>query len=141
MAEFRDSSDIRAPADAVWALLFDVERWPEWTASMRRVTKLEPGPLVEGSRVRVHQPRIPPRVWTVGEAQPGRSFAWTSHSAGISSFADHRITEAGGTCTVELVLRQTGRLAWLSTLGYGRLTRRYLRLETEGLKRRVEDAS
>jgi hypothetical protein len=40
--------------------------------------------------------------------------------------------------TVELGITQTGPMAWLATILYGRLTRRYVTMEVEGVKRACE---
>jgi hypothetical protein len=42
--------------------------------------------------------------------------------------------------TVELGTAQTGPLAWLVGILYGRLTRRYIGMEAQGLKRFCEAA-
>ena len=34
-----------APAQAVWALLADASRWPQWYAACRRVHSSAPGPI------------------------------------------------------------------------------------------------
>jgi uncharacterized membrane protein len=138
MAEYRDSILVRASASETWKVMSDVERWPTWTASMRQVTPLD-SPLAVGSRVRVSQPRLPTIVWTVEEYDTDVAFSWSNRTPGVRSYGDHRVTPVDGGTRVDLLLRQQGPLAGLSALLYARLTRRYLRLEAEGLKRRVEN--
>lgn len=133
------SVPVDVPAERVWPLLLDVERWPTWTASMREVTRQEDGPLQVGSTVRISQPLLPPTLWTVEEMTPGRSFSWGSERSGTRTLADHRLDPRPGGCTVTLVLKQSGPLAGVSAVLFGRLVLKYMRQEAEGLKRRAED--
>lgn len=103
-----------------------------------RVEPSAAGPLAVGVTVRVRQPRLPATTWTVDSLVPGRSFSWTSSSVGVMSVAAHAIEPAAQGCRLLLSLTQAGPLASLSGLLLGRLTRRYLRLEAEGLRDRVE---
>ncbi len=130
--------DIPAPADRVWGVLCDLRGWPTWTASMREVTPLRPGPVEPGLQVRVVQPRLPTTVWTVEEVVPGRSFRWSSRSPGIASVGDHVLEPTATGCRVTLSLAQTGPLAPAVGVLLGRLTRRYVRMEAVGLRARCE---
>ena len=134
VATYRDEIDVPATAQRVWAVLLDVERWPQWTPSMTAVQLLTPGPLAMNSQVRVQQPRLPAARWTVEDFMAGRSFAWTSSSPGTTSRADHAVIPTTTGCHVEVSLVQTGPLAGLLSLGYGRLVRRYLQQELHGLR-------
>ncbi|WP_431918201.1 SRPBCC family protein [Micromonospora wenchangensis] len=136
---FETATEIDADIDTVWAVQTDIERWPEWTASVRTARRGEAGPLVLGSTARLEQPRLRPTTWRVTEIDPPRCFVWESATPGVRSRGEHRIVPLpDGRVRVELVLELTGPLAgpvgWLG----GRLVRRYLRLEADGLRRRCE---
>lgn len=130
--------EIAAAPSAVWAVMRDLEHWPTWTASIRRITLIDPGPAAPNVRVRVFQPRLPPAVWRITEWEPDRGFTWVSHGPGIAVRATHDIAPSGGGSRVTLSISQAGVLGRL----IGRLTRgltvRYVEMEAAGLKARVE---
>ncbi|WP_067791930.1 SRPBCC family protein [Actinomadura formosensis] len=135
---FEVSVDIDAAPDTVWALLKDVERWPEMTASIERVEILDE-PFTLSSRARVHQPKLPAAVWTVTAFEEGKSFTWESRSPGVTTTGGHDIVpRPGGTVTVRLSVDQKGPLVPLVSLLTGRLTRRYVTMEANGLKAKAE---
>lgn len=135
----KEQVDIAAPADRVWSIVEDVERWSEWTASIRDVEPQAPGPLALGSRYRVRQPKLPAAVWEVTELEPGRSFTWTSRSPGLKTTAVHALADHEGGTKVTLGIEQSGPLAFLA-LPFASLTRRYVAMEAAGLKRRAEQS-
>ncbi|MEA2502067.1 MAG: hypothetical protein QOD01_2178 [Actinomycetota bacterium] len=137
--DYEFAVEIDAAPDEVWMALTDVERWPEWTPSMTRVERLDPGPFQVGSTARIKQPRFPAVVWRVTELEPGQSFSWTASGSGVTTLAGHRITPRGDGVEVTLSVRQTGPLAWLAGLITSRLTQRYVQMEANGLKRRSEE--
>jgi uncharacterized membrane protein len=126
---------ISAPGATVWRVLMDVERWPEWTASMSKVDKLDPGDLAPGHRVRISQPKMPTIVWTVGEVEPGRYFDWAGTAAGVTTRASHRLDpQPGERVLVTFEVHQSGVLAPLVRLLTGRRTQHYIEMEAAGLK-------
>ncbi len=133
----RTDSIAARPSD-VWAVLADVERWPEWTASMREITRLDPGPLRVGSTARVRQPAGRPMVWTVTELTSERSFTWTASAAGIRFTGYHQLTPAGSGVRAVLTFTLTGPMAWPAGLLAGGRIRRYVDMEADGLKRESE---
>jgi uncharacterized protein YndB with AHSA1/START domain len=126
------TTTIAAPADRVWAILSDVERWPSWTAS---VTSVElDGPLAEGAKARIRQPKLPVTTWTVTEVVPGRSFTWEAKAPGSHATGWHEVTPTGdGSCEVRLAIEQAGPLGALVGLLYRGLTKRYVQMESDGL--------
>jgi hypothetical protein len=137
--ELRRTIDIEAPPAVVWPVMADGERWPEWTASVTSVRRLDKGPLRIGSRALIRQPRFPPAVWTVTTLEPGRRFVWKSGLPGMWVYGDHSVEATPTGTRATLKLSYDGVLARLM----GRLTRgitnRYLDMEANGLKRRSED--
>lgn len=138
--EQHTSIDIDAPVARTWAIMCDVERWPEWTASVRALTLLD-GELRVGARARIDQPRIPTTVWTVTALTEGRDFTWEAAGPGTLTVGRHGIEPTGpGTCRATLSITQSGWVGSLVGRGYRSLTDRYLALEATGLKARAESA-
>jgi uncharacterized protein YndB with AHSA1/START domain len=132
------SIDIHAPPAIVWAVWTDLERWPEWTASVSRIERVTPGPLAVGLRVRIWQPKFPRAEWRVTEIDEGRAFVWVSRSPGATVTGTHRIEPRAGGSRATMSIAFEGPVAkvvgWLSRS----LTERYLGFEAAGLKARSE---
>ncbi len=131
------SVDINASVERVWAVLSDVERWPEWSESMDSV-RLDVDTLQPGARAVVKQPRLPEGIWHVTDVRPPRSFTWVSSKAGVTSTACHELTATPTGCRARLSIELRGLLAPLVRLFAGRLISRYVDLEARGLKQRSE---
>ena len=52
-SKFSSSLEIDAPPDKVWALVNELEEWPQWIPSIKSIEKLSEGPLGIGSQIRV----------------------------------------------------------------------------------------
>ncbi|GAA2962769.1 SRPBCC family protein [Actinokineospora diospyrosa] len=135
---FGTGVDIAAPAARVWEIYRDIERWPEWTASVTSITALDPGPLRIGTRARIRQPRLPATVWTITELDDGRAWTWVAGGPGARTVATHVVEPRGDGARAELSLEMTGPLGLLVAKLTAGLTDRYLALEAEGLKARAE---
>jgi uncharacterized membrane protein len=137
--EYRTSIEIDAPPEKVWGVLTDLERWPEWTKSIRQIAVVDGSPLTPGAKIRIKQPRLPAAVWEVTELEPDRVFTWKATSGGVTTVGDHRLSISPAKRVVaDLSIRQTGMLAWLVGLFTSSLSRRYVEMEAEGLKHRSE---
>ena len=134
--------EIAASPERVWEVLSDVEYWPEWTQSVTLARRVDDGPIRPGSRTRLKQPRLPETEWVVTDLEPGRSFTWVSTGSGVRTTASHDIEALpGGGSRVRLRIEQAGLLGAVVGRLYKGLTERYLAMEAEGLKRRVESGA
>lgn len=131
--------EIDAPAALVWEVFADVERWPEWTASVTRLVALDGPGLAVGKRFQIKQPKLPTLVWKVTDLVPGVSWTWVQRSPGGSTAAVHSLTPVANDRTlVRQRLDQQGPVGALIGRLMLRTTRRYLEMEAQGLKARSE---
>jgi uncharacterized membrane protein len=135
------SVNIDAPPEKVFAVLCDVERWPEWTSTMTSVQRTESGPFAAGSSARVRQPGLLPAVWQVTEFEDQRNFTWTTRSPGLRMSASHSIEPRGAGSRVALSLQLTGLIAPVVSMLFGGMMERYITTESQGLKKRSEAAA
>ena len=130
------SADV--PPEQVWPLFVDVERWPEMTKSIRKVRRVDNGPIRVGSEAIVWQPRLPRARWRVTELEPGRSFIWETASGGVTTSGGHLVEADGQGSVITLTLNMHGPFARLMYAFLGRLSRRYLSMEMDGFRRAAE---
>jgi uncharacterized protein YndB with AHSA1/START domain len=140
MSIFDIAVSIDAAPERVFTVLCDVERWPEWTASMTSIHRLDSGPLSVGSKARVLQPKLLPAVWQVTELEDKRQFTWVAQVPGLRMSAAHVIESQGTGSRAVLSLDVSGLLGPFIGRFYGSLIRQYLVTESQGLKRRSEAA-
>jgi len=138
MRTFSTSIDIAAPPERVWAIMSDVERWHEWTASIRSIRKTDAGTLKVGSGAWVRQPKLPPAFWRVTAIEPNREFTWINKAPGIIVTARHAVEPIARGTRATLAINYDGLFHPLIVWMVGDLNDRYLALEANGLKRRSE---
>lgn len=133
---------IEAPLPTVWRVYSDIERWPDWTASIRTVRYLDGGEIELGTHVKIEQPKLPKAEWEITSVEPGRAWTWVAKAPGIRTTATHRLIEHGdGATQVRTTIAQDGPLGAVLGRIYARLTRSYLAMEAAGLKARSEAAA
>jgi uncharacterized protein YndB with AHSA1/START domain len=137
---FEIAIDISAPPQRVWSITTDVERWPEWTASVLSVRRLDSGKFRVGSRARIRQPKFLPAVWEVTELKEGRNFTWVTRSPGLRAAGHHAVDPTASGSRATLSVTYSGRLGGLVAKLLGKTTERFLTLEANGLKKRSEEA-
>ncbi len=132
--------EIEAPVDQVWSVMSDVERWHEWTASIKSVKLLDSSGLVPGGRARIRQPGFPAAIWRVVTIVPGRKFVWESVGPGLRSIGIHTVEPlANGRSRAILRLENHGPLSFLF-MPFAAKSRYFVGLEARGLKQRSEQA-
>jgi len=137
-----DSIEIDAPPRLVWEVFSDVERWPEWTASVTSLIGLNGPGLAVGKRFAIKQPGMQKMVWTVTEIDPGSSWTWVQRSPGVLVTARHYVSVLpGGRTLVRQQLDQRGVLGAPVGRLMAKKTKRFLELEAQGLKARSEQLS
>ena len=142
MPDLQHTVTIAAPPERTWAVVIDVERWPERIPTVEAVERLDAGPLTVGSRTRLQQPRLPTAVWTVTELVDGSSYTWESSSPGITVTAEHVVEQdpdAGSRLTLTVTV--SGPLSGIGWLLTRSLTKRYVEQEAASIKRAAETST
>jgi ribosome-associated toxin RatA of RatAB toxin-antitoxin module len=141
MTEIRKTIEINAPPARVFRLIYDVERWHTWTASISSVRLTTPGPLAIGSTAEVRQPNLPMARWTVTALEEDLGFTWVSRSPGVRVTGEHWVTATPAGCRAALSISYGGFFGPLLGRLFRRISDRYVTMEAEGLKARAESAS
>lgn len=135
------SIKITSPPGRVWAIMSDVERWPRWTSIVRKIKRLDSGPLAVGSKAWIYQPKLLPARWVVAAMEPPRGFTWITSVPGILVRANHAIEPISNGSLVTLSITYTGFLSPLISRLTAKVNTKYLGIEARGLKKRCEDKS
>ena len=138
---FQTTREVDAPPSRVWEVLAEVERWSEWTASVSSIRRNDKGALAAGSRLVIRQPKLPPALWRITEVHEGRGFTSITGTPLVRVTANHVLEPKGTGTVVTLSIRFSGPLAGLVARITRGLNERYLALEADGLKKRVEESN
>ncbi|MDJ0961404.1 MAG: SRPBCC family protein [Acidimicrobiia bacterium] len=128
-----------ADAAAVWALLVDVDRWPETFTPHLAAAQLDGGVEV-GARgwVKTKLP-LPRSTFTVTTVEDGRSWAWRGKMLWMTMDFDHRLETMDSRTRIEFDVDLSGPLAGivrpLARLTYGPQMERALDLLVQHAER------
>jgi carbon monoxide dehydrogenase subunit G len=141
-------TSIRCPIDDVFEALTAIERFPVWliASGIVKVERLDPGPLVAGSRVRIEQ-RVAGRATTLDGSitvlDPRRSFGLRGRDAdGVTIEIDAALTPDGAGTRLRWSLRIDLPLRFrMFEAMVAPQARRAATLDLEAFKRRLEAAA
>ena len=114
MGNFVTSSrETSANCERVWAILADVDRWPDRFTPHLREAQLA-GELAPGAEgwVRMKLP-MPRSAFTVTEVDPGRSWAWRGKILWLDMHYNHLCEPSSGGCRVTFDVDLDGSAAGL----------------------------
>lgn len=93
--QITETVTIDAPIERVWALTLDLDALATITPTVIAVERLDDGPVQVGSRARLRQPGLRPRVWTVEQLDPPHRFSWATYLLGVRMVGVHDLSPAG----------------------------------------------
>ncbi len=136
---YSQSFQIAAPIEAVWAVLSDVENYPDWGPTFERIDFPGEKTLAKGLRAKLWVKGAPAAKWIVTQYSEGSQFAWESNVRGVHSFANHVIEPSSGGTKLTLSIEYSGFMSKLFAPMLGKISDRNLGLEGNGLKACVEE--
>lgn len=134
MRDYLVTIEIKARPEVVWSVLADVCRWPDWTPTIERVVELGKAPLGLGSKFWIKQPNLKAAVWTINDWTPNTGFTWVTRNPGITVTAKHTLLPIPDGTRVALYISFRGCFGFIAGILGGKMTLRYLQLESLGLK-------
>lgn len=135
------SIDLDASPAAVWSVIADYSRDPEWREGVRM--RVEPVGLVRDGTITHEQLRMfgswQPTVARIRDVEPGRTFRFVSEDGKVDGTRTIEPTPQGSRLTVRLRVSVPGALALFAPL-LGWLFRRRVRRDLLRVRRLVEVA-
>ena len=134
--KFSASVEIDATAEKAWALLKDVEEWPKWIPSLKKIEKVSGEPLGKGSQVRViaKSAITVNLLMTITEFIPGRRVVMEGKVLGMKMTRFYELEPMNGKARLSAGGEVKGLLAFLVRRGGQRLSEEIV----QALKKKVE---
>ena len=114
---FESSIDVDAPAERVWALVDKLEEWPQWMPSIKKIERISPGPLTEGSQLSVTAKvtGLTARLlMTITKFVPARNVVLEGKALGTKLARFYTLEPVNGRTKLTVGGDVSGALAWLA---------------------------
>lgn len=137
--KFSASAEINATPAKAWALLNNIEEWPKWITSLKKIEKVTEGPLGVGSRVLVVARSLitVDLLMTITEFVPGRHVVMEGKVLGMKMTRYYELEPAAqNKAKLTAGGEVSGLLAFLVRRGGQKLSEEIVR----ALKKKVEGA-
>jgi len=136
--KFSASVEINATPEKAWALLNNIEEWPKWIPSLKKIEKVSEGSLGVGSRVLVVARSLITvnLLMTITEFVPGRSVVMEGKVLGVRMKRYYEMEPMNGRARLTAGGEVSGLLAFLVRRGGQRLSKEIV----QALKKKVEES-
>ena len=117
---FESSIDINAPVEKVWELIDELEEWPKWMPSIRKIERVSAGPLTVGSQLSVTAKVSGLTVkllMTITKFVPERNVVMEGKALGTKLTRFYTLEPVNGKTKVTIGGEVCGFLAWLARRG------------------------
>ncbi len=114
---FESSVDINEPVGKVWTLIDNLEEWPQWMPSIKKIERISTGPLGVGSQLSVTAKvsRLPVKLlMTIIEFVPERTVILEGEALGTKLTRFYMLEPVNGKTKVTIGGNVSGALSWLA---------------------------
>lgn len=114
---FESSVDINEPVGKVWKLIYNLEEWPQWMPSIKKIERISTGPLGVGSQlsVTVKVSRLPVKLlMTIIEFVPERTVILEGEALGTRLSRFYMLEPVNGKTRITIGGNVSGALSWLA---------------------------
>ena len=136
--KFSASMEINATPEKAWPLINNVEEWPKWIPSLKKIEKVSEGSLGVGSRVLVVARSLITvnLLMTITEFVPGRSVVMEGKVLGVRMKRYYEMEPVNGRAKLTAGGEVSGLLAFLVRRGGQKLSEEIV----QALKKKVEES-
>ncbi len=117
---FNSSIEINASPETVWAAVYNLEEWPQWMPSIKRIERLSEEPLTVGSQLSVTAKvsRLTVKLlMTITKFVPDRTVVLQGKALGTRLIRFYILEPVNGKTKATVGGEVSGILAWLARRG------------------------